>query len=69
MVKNWSKEKQVCCLCGKEFVGFGNNPYPLVEEDDWGPQCCDECTATKVIPAQQEFYATGELPKIVGKPR
>lgn len=23
------KEKHICCICGKEFVGYGNNPYPI----------------------------------------
>lgn len=32
-------EKYTCCLCGKEFEGFGNNPYPLSEEG----RCCDMC--------------------------
>ena len=35
------KEKQICCLCGKEFEGYGNNPYPLVKDE--GARCCDEC--------------------------
>ena len=32
-------EKYTCCLCGKEFEGFGNNPYPLSEEG----RCCNMC--------------------------
>ena len=32
---------QKCCWCGKEFTGYGNNPYPLVKEP--GARCCDEC--------------------------
>ena len=32
-------EKYTCCLCNKEFEGFGNNPYPLSEEG----RCCDMC--------------------------
>lgn len=39
-----------CCLCGKEFIGWGNNPYPLAEGED--DRCCDECNYTKVIPAR-----------------
>lgn len=34
-----------CCLCGKEFEGYGNNPWPIAEEGE----CCDECNNTKVI--------------------
>ena len=40
-------EKQTCCLCGKKYEGFGNNPYPLAEEG----YCCDECNE-KVIEAR-----------------
>ena len=39
---------QKCCLCGKEFTGYGNNPYPLVKEQ--GARCCDECNEI-VIPS------------------
>ena len=35
-----------CCLCGKVFREFPNNPYPL---SDAGV-CCRECNVTKVIP-------------------
>lgn len=42
------KELKKCVLCGKEFKGWGNNPYPLHEEGE----CCDECNTTKVIPAR-----------------
>jgi len=34
-------ETQTCCWCGKQFVGYGNNPYPLVKDE--GARCCDEC--------------------------
>lgn len=39
-----------CCLCGHEFTGWGNNPWPLAtgEED----RCCDQCNELKVIPAR-----------------
>ena len=37
-------EKQKCCICGCEFIGYGNNPYPIKEEG----RCCDECNM-KVI--------------------
>lgn len=42
-----------CCLCGKEFYGWGNNPWPVsTEEED---RCCDECNSKKVIPARIEM--------------
>ena len=44
------KEKYICCLCGKEFVGIGNDPFPLVKTPD--AKCCDKCNAEKVIVAR-----------------
>ena len=38
-------EKQVCCVCGKEFEGFGNNPWPLKEDG----RCCDGCNDFVII--------------------
>ena len=37
-----------CCICGKDCVGFGNNPEPIKDKG----LCCDECNRTKVIPAR-----------------
>ena len=34
-------KKFVCCICGNEFEGFGNNPAPICEEP--GMRCCDKC--------------------------
>lgn len=40
-------KKHICCLCGKEFEGYGNNPYPIsTNEKD---TCCNECNMNKVI--------------------
>ena len=42
-----------CCICGKEFDGYGNNPYPVVGDIFSGDErCCDECNDTIVIPAR-----------------
>lgn len=32
-----------CCICGCEIHGYGNNPYPLCDEDDYESRCCDKC--------------------------
>ena len=40
-------EKHICCICNEEFIGFGNNPWPLKEDG----LCCDECNM-KVIEAR-----------------
>lgn len=42
-------EKHICCICNEEFIGFGNNPWPLKEDG----LCCDECNM-KVIEARLE---------------
>lgn len=39
-----------CCICGQDFTGFGNNPWPVVKDED--ARCCDVCNETKVIPAR-----------------
>lgn len=41
-------DKKTCCICGKSFIGYGNNPYPVV--DDLEAKCCDECNMNVVIP-------------------
>ena len=43
-------EKNVCCICGEEYEGHGNNPQPVVMDDD--ARCCDECNANVVLPAR-----------------
>jgi len=35
-----------CCICGKEFSGYGNNPFPVFENG----RCCDKCNIEVVIP-------------------
>ena len=39
--------KYTCCICGKEFVGWGNNPDPIKKSG----RCCDACN-NKVINAR-----------------
>ena len=40
--------KNKCVICGEEYEGYGNNPYPV---KDYG-KCCDKCNLEKVIPAR-----------------
>lgn len=40
-------KKYICCICGKEFEGYGNNPAPIK-----GDRCCDDCNKSVVIPAR-----------------
>jgi len=37
-----------CCICNKETSGYGNNPYPVMEEGER----CDECNFIEVLPAR-----------------
>lgn len=46
------EEVKICCICGEKFRGWGNNPWPVVKDDN--ASCCDECNATVVIPARIE---------------
>ena len=39
-----------CHLCKQHFEGFGNNPYPLCDEDDYEARCCNDCDNNLVIP-------------------
>ena len=42
------EKKTTCCICGKPFKGYGNNPWPIAEKG----VCCDKCNLTQVIPAR-----------------
>lgn len=50
-----SNEK-VCCICGKKFTGWGNNPWPVADDGS----CCNECNMSKVIPARLEATTNGQ---------
>ena len=39
---------KTCCICGKVFEGYGNDPWPIKNEG----RCCDECNYTDVITAK-----------------
>ena len=48
-------EVKKCCICGCEFTGWGNNPWPVKEEG----VCCDVCNDTKVVPSRlRQMYLT-----------
>lgn len=42
-----------CCLCGGQYIGWGNNSWPLMEG-----RCCDLCNSTKVVPERfkEEYW-------------
>lgn len=43
-----SKNKRECVICGREFSGYGNNPWPVMQTG----KCCDECNFDVVLPAR-----------------
>ena len=45
-----NNQEYVCCICGNKFTGFGNNPWPVVKDEN--ARCCDECNSTKVLAAR-----------------
>ena len=44
------RQEFTCCICGKEFIGWGNNPNPVDMQP--GHRCCNDCNAEYVIPAR-----------------
>ena len=51
---------KVCCICGKTFEGYGNDPWPVKEEG----RCCDECNYDTVIPARISQLRSAEEKEI-----
>ena len=42
----WEKDHTlVCPICGKTFIGYGNNPYPIMEDG----KCCDDCNLWVIL--------------------
>lgn len=48
VVGNVIEPSKICCLCGKPYTGYGNNPDPIKKSG----RCCDNCNNNKVIPAR-----------------
>ncbi len=56
------ERKFKCCLCGKDCVGYGNNPAPLKRDINKKPnRCCDNCNFTKVIPERIKRFRGQEI--------
>ena len=51
-----NEKKYVCCICNREFMGWGNNPDPVTDENGnlfpEDARCCDECNDNVVIPTR-----------------
>lgn len=43
----------ICCICGEEIDGYGNNPEPY-KLAKHGERCCDSCNMKFVIPMRLE---------------
>lgn len=43
-------KKKECAFCGKEIIGYGNNPSPFTNKGE----VCDRCNIIYVIPARFE---------------
>lgn len=54
-----ANETKKCCICGKQFTGWGNNPWPVYTED-LNAECCDDCNADRVLPARLEKMFGGK---------
>jgi len=48
----------ICVLCNKTVQGFGNNPEPCATSG----QCCNDCSASKVLPARLAAVKIGTVP-------
>lgn len=46
-------EEGICCICGKPYTHWGNNPEPVMPFESG--RCCDECNSTVVIKARGGF--------------
>lgn len=57
------KNKFKCCICFKEFEGYGNNPEPVLSKG----KCCDKCNQMYVIPARISLMKNKGKNKIDGK--
>lgn len=40
-------KKIKCCICGKKFEGYGNNPYPIVKDEN--ARCCNYCNQYVIL--------------------
>lgn len=45
------QDSKTCCICGKKFKEYGNNPAPVKDEG----LCCDDCNFNVVIPARMDM--------------
>lgn len=79
-VFDWDDEIQkmpetgICCICGKPYGMFGNNPEPLCDDKDYTSRCCNDCDRKYVLTARiiKDFFEengskTGDLFPTIAK--
>ena len=49
-----ANEKHICCICHKEFIGYGNNPWPV--DTDPEAVCCDDCNNIVIAERLKRYY-------------
>ena len=49
-----------CCICGQDFSGYGNNPYPLCHKDDYESRCCNDCDMIVINARRLQMSAINE---------
>lgn len=64
----YERPTNICCVCGRKFKGWGNDPWPLdiikdetdilKAADKSEPVCCDECNMDHVLPARLKLLET-----------
>ena len=47
----------ICCICGREFHDYGNNPQPISQKIE--DRCCNECNQKHIMPARIARYTIG----------
>lgn len=40
-------KEYTCCVCGKKFADYGNNPKPLIMKD--GARACNRCNDLVIL--------------------
>ena len=51
--------KFTCCICHKEFIGYGNDPFPICSPNDNKSRCCNDCD-NLVTSARLSLHETDE---------
>ena len=46
-----NNSRNICVICGREYIGHGNNADPVANG-----YCCDKCNCTVVIPLRICMY-------------